>query len=91
MAAVPPSLSHSPTATLHDEAPHSPASNTKKEADLERAVRWEGEGTDASPYVVKFHPGEGPMGFSEIKKWTIVASVAMGTLCTSFCLVVLWG
>lgn len=48
------------------------------------APPYEGEGTEASPYVVKFLPGDikaDPMQWSERKKWLVTANVAFSTLC----------
>ncbi|KAI4132771.1 MAG: hypothetical protein LQ347_002454 [Umbilicaria vellea] len=48
--------------------------------------RYDGAGTEEDPYVVDFIPDDprNPMGFSNLKKWTITLLVAFATLAVSF-------
>jgi hypothetical protein len=48
--------------------------------------KYEGSGTEEDPYVVNFIPNDprNPMLFSEVKKWSITALVAIATLAVAF-------
>ena len=50
------------------------------------AHKYAGSGTDLDPYVVEFIPDDprNPMGFSQLKKWSITLLVAFATLAVSF-------
>ena len=50
------------------------------------AHKYAGAGTDQDPYVVEFipHDPRNPMGFSQLKKWSITLLVAFATLAVSF-------
>ncbi|KAI5481709.1 hypothetical protein MNV49_002935 [Pseudohyphozyma bogoriensis] len=74
-----------PTASPANAGGSSPASVTKA-LETEEGPLYAGEGTEESPYAVKWLPGEpgNPQEWSSVRKYTIVASVAVSTLCVSF-------
>ena len=48
--------------------------------------QWKGSGTEDDPYVVGYIENDprNPMGFSEVKKWSITMLVAIATLAVAF-------
>jgi hypothetical protein len=48
---------------------------------------YDGSGTDEDPYVVVWidHDPRNPMLYGIVKKWSLVAVVAMATLAVAFC------
>ncbi|GAA6037269.1 hypothetical protein JCM8097_008654 [Rhodosporidiobolus ruineniae] len=65
------------------------ASATGRSDDLAekgQAVPYAGEGTEASPYIVKWldNDPENPQAWSAKVKWLITANAAMSTLCVAF-------
>ncbi|GAA5855824.1 hypothetical protein JCM8547_000375 [Rhodosporidiobolus lusitaniae] len=89
----------SPTSTLAGSPEPSALDNTKtsgeKSGDLAASnapsapaapVPWQGEGTEASPYIVKFLEGEAanPQNWKPRTKWLITGNAALSTLCVAF-------
>ncbi|GAA5921435.1 hypothetical protein JCM3775_003047 [Rhodotorula graminis] len=85
-----PDMSISPTSTLHEN--HSAHSVVAKHhaADMAEKGRaaspYDGEGTEASPKIVKWLDGEieNPQNWAPTKKWLITANSAISTLCIAF-------
>ncbi|MCJ1360589.1 MAG: MFS siderochrome iron transporter 1 [Icmadophila ericetorum] len=50
------------------------------------AHKYEGSGTEDDPYIVEFIPNDprNPMGFGQVKKWSITLLVAFATLAVAF-------
>ncbi|BGP30492.1 hypothetical protein JCM10296v2_002247 [Rhodotorula toruloides] len=86
----------SPTSTLHGSPTggnkldlHPSPSPHKAHDGLDTAtapVPYGGEGTEESPYIVKWLDGEeeNPQNWSGTKKWLITANAAVSTLCIAF-------
>lgn len=48
--------------------------------------KYKGSGTEDDPYIVEYIPNDprNPMEFSQVKKWSIIMSVAVATLAVAF-------
>lgn len=66
-----------------DPTPKEVEAGARDDPEKDGDVPYEGEGTDASPFVVRYLAGErdNPLNWPSLRRWMIVQVIAVMTLC----------